>query len=603
MNKCANIYEFVQREEAAFVTGIAINGWQWGLKQHLKTSFYYKHGRLLNGNDEDTPVKNITRPLLNLQYRTEDLDIKDITLYVDDPQAEHLSFLVKEYHNNVFAVENNLDEWLDDTNESKVDYGAGLNKKGANAKPETIDLQSIAFCDQTNMMKGPIAFKHFFNPAELKDMESVGWGNPENGATATVDDLIQFAETYKVNDKQDGQQNQTPGNYIEIYEVHGVLPQSYLDDSDNEYKYTRQMQIIGFYKDKNGMKQGLTLFRKKLAKSMLKVHLRDKIFSRAVGYGGAEELFESQVWTNYNEIRTKEMLDAGAKVVLKAIGAQLKARYPNGLKNVDHLEIIELNEGEDIAQIDTTPRTMALFEKWNMGWEEHALKMASASETSLGKRPASGTPFRLEGIALDQAVGAESIHDYRRGKFAKYVEEVYRDWIIPHIVEKITEGTRFLSELSTEDMQYVIDKVTDNQVSKFEYDEVYSGRIITKEGRETMKQEMKLKLLKGGNKKFLEVLKGDFKKKTLKVKINVANKQKDLAQFTDKMVNLFRQILANPQGFQQMMQMPEMAKTFNSILESSGLSPVMYAGLSKPMEQPMLPSPQPTEVAPEPAMV
>ena len=37
---------------------------------------------------------------------------------------------------------------------------------------------------------------------------------------------------------------------------------------------------------------------------------RDKIFGRALGYGGAEELFEPQVWTNYDTIRIKGLLDA-----------------------------------------------------------------------------------------------------------------------------------------------------------------------------------------------------------------------------------------------------------------------------------------------------
>ncbi len=600
MSKVApTIYDFITMEEAAFTRQIDINGWGWNMKEHIRTSFYYKHGRLLNGNDENTPVKNITRPLLNLQYRSEDLDIKDITLYVDDPDNYHLSFLVKKYHDDVFARENNLDEWLDDTNESKVDYGGGLNKKGANACPITVDLQSIAFCDQTDILKGPIAFKHFLNPAELTEKADQGWGNPANGATVTLEELITLSTAYRTNDKLTGVQNDTPGNYIEVYEVHGVLPQAYLDDTDNFSKYTRQFQIVAYYKDEKGEKKGVTLFRKKLAKPALKLHLRDKIYSRGLGFGGAEELFESQVWTNYNEIKTKEMLDAGAITIFKAIGASLKSKYPNGLKNMVNGEVIELAEGEDMAQIDTTPRAIALLDRWNQQWEEHGMKMASASETSLGKRPNSGTPFRLEAVALEQAVGTESIHDYRRGKYAKYVEEVYTDWIIPHIQEKITSGTQFLSELTTDEMRYIVDCLARTETNRWAYEEIFSGNPVTKEMEEAYRESVKTKMTQRGNKWFIKILKNEFKKKPLKVKVNVAGKQKDLAKFTDKLVNIFRQIIANPQGFQQMMQMPEMAQTFNSILESSGLTPVMFAGVTK-YQQPQLTSPQET---PEPAMV
>lgn len=589
MKKYSNIYDFVLAEEAAFDQPIEINGWQWNFKQHLKTSFYYKHGRLLNGNDEDTPVKNITRPILNLQYRAEDIDVKDIILYVDDPDSYHLSFLVKKYHDDVFAVENNLDQFIDEWKESKIDYGGGLAKKGVGAKPEVVDLQSIAFCDQTDLLKGPIAFKYFFNPAELKDMEESGWGNPANGATGSIQDLIDLSEAYRINDKSWGQQNLTPGQYIEIYEIHGVLPKSFLTDNENDEKvYSRQFQIVGFYRNEEGDKKGITLFRKAQKKSMLKLTLRDKIYSRALGFGGAEEIFENQVWTTYDVIRMKNLLDATSTIILKSVGAELKSRYPNGLKDMENLQIVELNQGEDLGQIDTTPRSMALFERSVAEWENHAQKMGSATDPLLGEPSPSGTPFRAQ---ERQVIEGKGLHEYRRGKYAKDLEEVYRDWIIPHIEEKIVEGTKFLSELTTQEMQYVTDRLVDSQTKKFVIESLFNGEPVTKEQEEFFKGKVREEFTKKGNKHFIEVLKGEFKKKPLRVKINVKGKQKDLALMTDKLVNIFRQIIANPQGFQQLMQMPEIAKTFNDILEYSGISPIYYSGVAK--------SPTPSPLSPE----
>jgi len=579
VKKYNTIYDMVEGEEAAFLHPIDINGWNWSFKEHIKTSFYYKHGRLLGGNDENTPVKNITRPLLNLQYRAEDIDVKDIVLYVDDPDSYHLSFLVKKYHDDVFSVENNLDAFIDEWKESKVDYGVGLAKKGKDAKPENVDLQSIAFCDQTDMTKGPIAFKHFFNPSELMSMEDVGWGNPENGANATIQELIDLSETARQNDKLDGVANETPTNYIEVYEVHGSLPLAFLNDNQEDKKYAYQMHIVAFYKVGNGDRTGVTLFRKKLKTPMLKVTMRDKIYSRCAGFGGAEEVFEDQVWTTYSVIRQKEMLDAASKVILKSVGAELKSRFPNGLKNADNLEIIELNAGEDIGPIDTTPRSMALFDNFEAKLKEHSQETASAFDPLMGKESPSGTPFRSQ---ERQVIEGKGLHEYRRGKYAKDLEEVYRDWIIPYIEDKIVEGTTFLSELTTQEMQYVADRVVDNQAKKFVLDKLFNGEVVTNDQVEFFKDQVRQDFIKGGNKKFIEILKGEFKKKPIRVKINVAGKQKDLALMTDKLVNIFRQIIANPQGFQQLMQMPEMAKTFNDILEYSGLSPIYYAGAKQP---------------------
>lgn len=581
-----NIYDYIITEENRFNTPISINGWEWNFKDHIKTAFYYKHGRLLNGNDENTPVKNITRPLLNLQYRAEDIDVKDITLYVDDPDSYHLSFLVKKYHNDVFIVENDLDTFIDEAKEAKVDYGVALVKKGKDARPEVVDLQSIAFCDQTDMLKGPIAFKHFYNPAELLDMEASGWGAETNGATGSVRDMIDLAEKGRRDDKTHGRKSDTPGEYIEIYEVHGVLPKSYLTDSpDDDVRYLRQFHIVGFYHDEEGKKHGITLFRKEEKVSPLKVIVRDKIYSRCAGFGGVEELVEPQVWTNYDEIHKKNILDAASKIVLKSIGASMKSRYPNGLKDVDNLEILDLNEGEDLAQVDTYPRSMVLFEKSVQSWEEHAQKMASASDPLLGEPAPSGTPFRAQ---ERQVIEGKGLHEYRRGKYAKDIEAVYRDWIIPHIVEKVTQGTTFLSELSTEEMQYVSDRMSENEATRRMNDHILDGGAYSDQLYDTFKQEAREGFIKGGNKKFIEILKGEFSRKRLRVKINVKGKQKDLSVMTDKLVNIFRQIIANPQGFQQIMQMPEMAKTFNDILEYSGLSPVYYSGINN---QQSLPSP------------
>lgn len=594
MKKYSDIYEYVIAEENAFSNPISIEGWDWNMKDHLKRSFYYKHGRLLEGNDPTIPVKNITRPIINLQYRAEDIDVKDITLYVDDEQFYHLSFLVKKYHDDIFIQENNLDEFIDDAKESKIDYGLGLAKYVGGPKPDVINLQSIAFCDQTNVLKGPIGLKYFFNPAELKDMAKQGWGEERNGATISIDDLILMSENYIVQDRQDGVQNLTPGGYIEIYEVHGVLPKHFLTDSrDDTGEYERQFQIIAFYKDQKGMKQGVTLFKKRETKNRIKAIERDKVFGRACGYGGIEELFEPQVWTNYGEIRKKDLLDSASKTILKAIGASLRSRYPNGLKDMDNLQIIELNEGEDVGQIDTTPRSIGLFNESINEWQNYAQQMGSATDPLLGEEAPSGTPFRSQ---ERQVMEGKGIHNYRKGKYAKWLEEVYRDWIIPHIVEKITQGTKFLSELSVDEMRFVGKKMAENEAAKMVRERILNGQDVTPEMEQQFKDEVMRKFVEGGNKKFIEILKGEFNKKPVRVKINVAGKQKDISLMADKLTNIFRQIIANPQGFQQAMQIPEVAKTFNDILEYSGLSPAYYAFTTSPQIQQPQPINQPNPI-------
>ena len=108
METARDIFDYIKQEESRYQLPVNILDWEWCMKDHIKTSFFYKHGRLLTGNTDDKPVKNITKPILNLQYRTEDMDVKDIFIYADDPAKYHLSFLIKKYHDDVFIKENNL---------------------------------------------------------------------------------------------------------------------------------------------------------------------------------------------------------------------------------------------------------------------------------------------------------------------------------------------------------------------------------------------------------------------------------------------------------------------------------------------------------------
>ena len=593
-----NIYSYIKSQEANFGRDIDIQGWSWNFPRHVKQSFYYNHGRLMEGNPTDVPVKNITRPILNLQKRAEDIDAKDVLLYVDDPVSHHLSFLVKKYHDDVFVIENDLDSFFDELNESKIDYGGGLCKKMKGARPQVIDLRSLAFCDQTNMLAGSLGIKHAYSPEELKDMETRGWGKTENGATITIDELIKLAEPKKTIDPLSNIEIPTTGWNVEIYEVHGMLPTSFLSENDQatiSKKYSYQIHIVGFYKSKEtgkeNLKTGVSLFRKTQKERNIKQVLRDKIYSRALGFGGAEELFESQAWTTHGVIRKKELLDAVSKIILKTTDPSIAQRHPSGLKNLDNLEILSVAEGSDIGQVDTNPRSFQLFTQDMNEWEEHAKEIGGATEALLGTNPPAGTPFKLQDLITTQGKG---LHDRRRGKFAKFIEEVYRDWIIPYIIQEITKGVRFLSELSADDMQYVSDCLIRNKGNEYKKRKILAGGVVEEGEVEAYTEIVREEFQRGGNKKFIEVLKGEFDKQPLRVKINVAGKQRDLARMTDSLVNIFQQIIASPEGFQQMMQNPALARTFSRILEYSGLSASDFGGFQ--YQQKAIPSPMASEM-------
>ena len=417
-----SIHEYITDQEANFKRAIPLNDvWSWSMFEHIKTSFLYAHSQLLTGKSDFKPVKNITRPILNLQHRTEDIELKDVQIYVNDSEKYHLSFLVKKYHDDVFAIENDLDTFFDELNVSRIDFGGGLSKQLNRPCPEVVPLQSIAFCDQTDMLSGPIGIKHFFSPDQLLAMGDKGWGKESNGATISLEDLIVLSREEK-KDNNNQQTAQTPGRYIEIYETHGNLPKRFADKSDTSEKYETRIFITAFYQKKNSTDQtGVILYTKPETKSPFKLIKRDPVYGRALGFGGAEELFEAQVWVNYDMIRMQDMLDAASKTILGATGAGgATIAQKNNIKNMDNLEIVDLGTDGDLKQIDTFPRNMRLFENSVQQWEAHAQQMGAANDSIMGQPPTAGTPFKLQELVTAESHG---LHEYRRGQYAKHLEK------------------------------------------------------------------------------------------------------------------------------------------------------------------------------------
>lgn len=573
-NLYSDIFSYITSQEAAFKVPIQLpGGWNYSMKEHLELSYLYNHSRFSTGKEDFKQFNNIIRPILNLQHRAEDIDLKDVQIYVDDPDSYHLSFLIKKYHDDVFVQENDLDTFFDELNVSRIDYGGGLSKSIAKGR-EVVELHSIAFCDQTDILSGPIGIKHFFSPSQLLEMASAGWGDSSNGATATLEQVIVLSRLGK-KETQNNTISNTPGKYIEVYEIHGDLPKRFLDPEEESELFSRQMHIVAFYTKMDGQKHFIILYQSEEKENPFKLAKRDPVYGRGLGFGGAEELFEDQVWTNYDQIRINDMLDAAAKTIMITQDKGLAKRHPSGMKDMDNMEFLVEDVNGNTRQLDTFPRNLALFEKAMERKSQHAKDMGSSQDVIQGKEPASGTPFSSLQAQITQGMG---LHEYRRGIFAKHIEEIYRDDYIPKIIKAITNGTKFLSELSLEEMQMVSANMANNEVNKMIITTILNGDMISQDEVDNIKKNLVEQFMKAGNKKFIEILKGEFKDKKLKVKVNVAGKSKNLPQMVDKLVNVFKTIIANP----YMLQSPPIGKLFNKIIEASGLDPIDLSGFNVP---------------------
>lgn len=570
-----NVFDYVKAEELDYRTKKITLGenWNWNMSEHINTSFLMKHSKYSKGNNDlgNRPYKNIVRPILNVAYRNEGFDVKDIEPFVDDMDYTHLSLLVRKFHPN-WALENHMDTFIDELVESYVDYGGVLVKSVNDIRPEVVPLQRLAFVDQRDILSGAICEKHSYSVDQLLDMKG-RWKADK------IDEVITLSRMAKPNSTSTGEERAN-SKAIEVYELHGMFPETWLDPDGNPDIYSKQIHIITYYKSQETQKNvGIALFGGKESKEVYKFLARDGIFNRALGFGGIEELFEPQVWTNYDIIQIKEMLDVASLMILNTQDPTFAQK--NKVSDLSKGEITYSTQ--PLTQVNIQPINMNQFVNSLVQWEQSARTTGSASDPALGLEPVSGTPLGTTQIVTQQGQG---IHAYRQGKIATFVSEIYRDWVLKFLVDEMNKGQKYQEELSLDELQEVAEKVINCVANDRIKQMVLSGKMVTQEEIDTFKEIKKQEFMKGGTRRFFEAMKDELKDLPVKVRINVANKQKDLNRDAGKFAEIFKAILVNPQNFIQAMQIPEVAGVFNQALEYAGMREINFTSTPKSFAPP-----------------
>lgn len=590
-HKQPDLYTYITQEENNWRTErvpLASNWRDWNMYEHIDRSFTLKNSRFYRGaQDYKRPFNNIIIPIANVNYRSEGFDVKDVQIYVDDSENYHKSFIARKF-NNWWAKENHIDTAIDESVESYYDYGLALARNVNEARPEVVNLQQLAFCDQTDVLSGPICLKHNFSISELLEMKGK-WDSAE------IDRVILMARFSKKQDNAFDQEVKTPGKYIEVYDLEGMFPESWLGEEKlgegwqdtGKYVYSRFMVSYFVSPTDNKSKVGVCLFRGK-AKQSYKAIKRDPIFGRACGRGGIEELFHPQIWTNYSELQIQQMLEATSKTILLTTDKKLKNQKFTDMK---HGQVLELEEGKRFEQMVLQPINKVAFDNYVNKWEQIARTIGSASDPQLGLNPVSGTPLGTTEIVTSQGIG---IHQYRQGKIADFWEEIYREWILPKCVEEINKGSKWLDDLSLQELQEVADKVSTQQSNKRVKELILSGKLVTEEERQAFQEMIKQEFMKGGSKRFLEAVKDELKDLATDIEITISNKQKNMAEVVSKLNAVFR-TLFTPGAIQAIQANKGLSDLLNNILETGGLSPVNFASFTQPQMSPMQPQMSPIQ--------
>lgn len=565
-----NVFDYIKTEENSWkTTRIPLTSSKdWNMHEHIErctnvANAWYHSGK----NDGLRPYDDIVTPIINLAFRLEGFDVKDITPFVNDVNESYKSLLVRKWHPQ-WARKNEIDTFIDDVVETSVIYDLVLVKDVGESRPEVVDLKTIAFCDQTDIMAGPICLRHQLTPAELTSFDG-------KFDSDKIDEAIVMSEAQKKVAMANDTVAKTPGKYIEVYELRGNLPESWVVEGGDMNKYIPQVHFVTYYTSEDGTNNGIVLYQgkdkplNKRFKSLKIDRVRSK--GRACGRSIVESLFEPQVWNNYSAIKIKDLLD-GAVTLFQTDSDEYKDQKLSSLKTNT---ILGHESGKPITRVDGNIQNLTAFTNYQTKQENSARIIGSASDGSLGINPSSGTPFALESRVIQEGQG---IHSYRQGKIATFFSDVlYPEWILPYAVKEINRGLEFSETLELDEMLEIGAIIAENQAEQEVVNQILEGKKVTKEDKENLIATIKENFKKSGDRKFFATMKDEIGDIPVDVFINIKGKQADLAGKADKLTNIIREIIRSPQAFSQI---PGLGKVFNQLLESADLSPIDFSEIT-----------------------
>lgn len=608
-----SIYEFVKAQRDSYRTDTVeiTDGYEFSQYNTLRIIDLYHNSRFESGPTDslgrEKPFYNVTKFRVNVATRATDLDTKDVQIQSDRPgRKAYIQSFVLSLKNRNWMKQSHLGKFLNRMGHTRAKYGGVMVKK---TEPDNdLELHVVPWrdliTDQIDIRSGVKIERHYYTPAELKTAAPKGWKN--------IDDAITAAQKSKeaVAANPDQKENQTPGDYIEAWEVHGVLPTCYLrgqegyaDDYGSEDEYERQMHVIVLDESKNAQGEdevtGVTLYGGLEDEDPYKYLEWEQVEGRGLGVGVVEDLFEAQVWTNYGVKQKKDMLDLAGKIVFQTSDSSIEAK--NILIDLEQGQILTTAPQTTISQVNNTPSSIGGFDKLIEDWNSQAENVTSTYQAITGETMPSGTPFRLV-AQLNREAG--SMFVYRRQEAGLFIQEIYRDWVLPFIVKQIKKDTNLNADLQGEEIEMISEALAEVEKFKFAGQELLKGNfsgspqnMLDMESVRTAARELHTK---AGARRGFTLPKDFFEGWEGNTDVITTGEQEDKSAALETLFNLFQVIAKFPQALQD----PVLARLFNQIVEKAGVSPLMFGtGRQSGTEVATASAASPTPTAPAPTNI
>lgn len=571
------LLELVRKQEDDYITGVTNIGKYVEFSQHenIEKIDAYLNSKHISGEQDslgrDKPFFNIVTAAVNIWYRATDIDRKNIKIKATEKSHVLLAFvatiLLQEWmRRNAFG------QFLNSWGRSLARYGSTVLKfveKGGELIPSVIPWNRM-ISDTVDFEHNPKIETLWMTPAQLLN-------NPSYDQEI-VEKLLDTIEARKT---VDGQNKDNKSEYIKLYEVHGELPLSYLTGKDKDINnYVQQMHVVTYVAKKaKGQFDDFCLYSGREAKDPYKLTHLIAEDGRAQSIGAVEHLFEAQWMTNHSIKAIKDQLDLASKLIFQTSDGNFIGQ--NVLSAIETGDILIHSINQPLTLLNNKADITAL-QSFSSQWQVLGKEIVATPEAISGGQQPSGTAWR----AIEaQRQEAHSLFELMTENKGLHIEEIMREFIIPHLKKKLDTTEELTAILDSEQLSQFDALYVPNEAIRRDNDQIkktiLSGEVAQNLDRSLLENDIKQELVNDGNQRFVrpDELDSVTWKKVLKdleweVSVDVTSEETDKTGVLETLTTAF-QTIASLAGRPMT---PNEQLLFNSILEKTdAISPLQLS--------------------------
>lgn len=568
-----NICALVRKAEQDYITGTTTIGKyvQFSQYENIEKIDAYLNSKhtsgLLDSLGREKPFFNIVTGAVNIWYRATDIDRKNIRIKATK-QRDYVAAFLATVKLQEWMKRDNFGAFLNDWGRSLARYGSSVVKfveKKGRLHAMVVPWNRL-ITDTVDFENNPKIEKLFYTPAQLKRHKAYDQN--------MVDALLKAREARKT---LDGQKKDNKNDYIEVFEVHGLFPKSYLTEKEKDCnEFVQQIHVVSFVQTKeNGEYEDFTLYRGREKQDPYMITHLIREDGRAMGIGAVEHLFEAQWMSNHSAKSIKDHLDLASKLIFQT--ADQNYGGVNALNAIENGDILIHDDNKPLTQINNGSHDITSLQNWSVQWQNLAKEITSTPDAIRGSTMPSGTAYRQVAILNQEANSLFEIMTENKGLA---IEEMMRKFIIPYIKTQLDTKEEISATLDDHNIKVIDTMFVKNEAvrrhnAKVVYealnnpiDQPVSGLDIAQE-----EQSIQNDLNMQGNTRFIKP--DEVSEKTWKMvfedlewdtEVEVTNEQSDKEAILTTLTTVMQTIGQNP----AVLQDPNMKLLFNKILETAG---------------------------------